>query len=245
MKLARLISTLVMAVVLAYAFSSIRKTSLSGETVFQYIKTAEKLKAAGGMLPAGLTDKEKKVLESWISKDAVKPDPAKKVIPVHAGLFSPVRSIMSIIEKDKKPPESEAIAYSVYIFFLRFSVFNLQYAKYYIIAGASVVILNIIFGCAGFFSYASFIGRLAFLISRLAITIVSLLIVLSWIMVKPAFATGGVPVLLYGPAAILFFSCVALKFHDPNSPVWNRVVKSMIMPLLACCLSISSEIFMQ
>ncbi len=163
--------------------------------------------------------------------------------PVHLKLFTPLMSLKKIL-KIKRFIGIENIGYNSYLSYLLFLKINIFHIKYYIIPGAILAVLCIFFRLIKLYPISSIMGRFSFIISRIALSFTSLLLITSWIMVKKAFWLNTGIAVFIGPAIILVFSCIVVKNYDPNFPIFNRVIKNMILPITAFILMYSSQIIL-
>ncbi|MFC2061010.1 hypothetical protein ACFLUV_00690 [Elusimicrobiota bacterium] len=167
---------------------------------------------------------------------------------VHAPVMA---KLMKMFDKKKEEPEDEEweesgeyeeyeyadegsmIKFEIYSSYLEFSRLNMHYGNYYLIAGLLIFVFSLISNISSIYPLALLIGKSGFFIGRFFIVSTSISSVVFWLVLQNnIWLDAGVSIFL-GPMAILAGSCLALKSFDPNFPIWNRLMFSMVLPLLS------------
>lgn len=134
---------------------------------------------------------------------------------------------------DKRDKSYKKVNIDIYLKYLNFSRLHMHYGNYYLIAGILIFAFSLIFNISGVYPLVSLIAKLGFFIGRFSLIIASVAAVLFWLLFKcNLWLDAGINTFL-GPIEILIGACAALKSFDPNFPIWNRLLVSMILPFLS------------
>ncbi|MBN2407607.1 MAG: hypothetical protein JXJ19_07900 [Elusimicrobia bacterium] len=240
MNIGKIVPTLLIAAVLVYGNSLIEKNRPTREQMRKCISAVKKINAGEA---AKVTTEEKEVINLWkIDYKRL----SGKESPVFTGVFASVmektEALIPRIKFNRTPKE---IGEGLYLFYLEFLTFFMHYHVYYAAAGFLLLIVSVLLTSLKLFSAASLLSRLGFLVSRLCLSGAAVILLISWVMIKKGFLINTGISLYYGPAGVLIFSCIALKLYDPNFPVWNRVLKNLILPAASSFMMIGNRVFIR
>jgi len=127
----------------------------------------------------------------------------------------------------------------LYMGYLQFAKLNMKFGIYYFLYALFLVLLSASLSKSYAYHIVPFFSGISFSLSRLLLFGVSAGSVAFWFMAgRNIWVDAGVNVYM-GPLIILGGSALAMKIFDPNYPVWNRMLFSMILPtasavFLAC-----------
>lgn len=143
---------------------------------------------------------------------------------------------------DKRPASYKKVNIDIYLKYLNFSRLHMHYGSFYLIAGILIFALSLILNISGVYPLVSLIGRFGFFIGRFSLMIASVAAVFFWLLFKcNLWLDAGINTFL-GPMEVLIGACAALKSFDPNFPIWNRLLVSMILPFLSALFLIGGNI---
>lgn len=177
-------------------------------------------------------------IRSWSGFRSINPDND----PVHSGVFVTMfKNLGRVIPLKIFKTSRQRISINLYILYLKILKFTLYNKIQLIIAGSIVLILTFIFLKLKIFFAASFLARFSYFISRVILAVLGIFILFSWILVKYDFQYYTGIFHLIGPIMFLILASISVKIYDINYPLWNRTLKSIILPVICSFLMIGSN----
>ncbi|MFH1414756.1 MAG: hypothetical protein ABIH89_01550, partial [Elusimicrobiota bacterium] len=109
--------------------------------------------------------------------------------------------------------------------------------------GFMIILLGFISCRLNAFSAASLLGRSVFFLTRVTIFLLSVTAILFVLLVRRNLWWDAGMNLFLGPVEMLLASCLVLKIYDPNFPILNRVMRSMIFPFISSVIAACGSLF--
>jgi hypothetical protein len=237
MKISETVTLVLMVGLLVFSGIKFGQNNLSEKKLQILIETSSKLSSGGT-----IEYREKKSLDGILRATS---SAYINEVPVHAGIISSIlkKIFFAAPQIKSKVPTSAEISRKFYFNYLKIIDLAVYSGKYLFIAGLAVVILGFLSNKLGFYFVSSVIGRTGFFLSRVLLSVLAGVILLAWILIKAKFWVP-VNITLFGaPVVFLVLSGIALKLHDPNFPLWNRIMKSLILPFVTAFIIVGNAIF--
>jgi hypothetical protein len=229
MRFGFIIAVVIFVGLLIYGSSIIENGLPSEDKIQEYIKNFREFRNTSNI---ELTEEQEEILSNLQGDNDIKANQidSTDVVEIHAPVM---KKLISFFEKNEEHDSSDKVGMAIYLRYLKFSKSHMQYGNLYLIAAIVIFLFSIVFNLSGIYPIASLIGRLGFFAGRVSIVIVSLAAVFFWILMKRNLWFDAGLNIFIGPVELLLGSCIALKSFDPNYPIWNRVLGSLIIPFLS------------
>jgi len=147
-----------------------------------------------------------------------------------------MKKLLNMFPKSKNKININEIINNIYLGYLNFAKLHFDYGIYCFLFAILVVILSFLLSTTEYSMLVSMIGRFGFFLSRFFLVIFSITAMVFFLLIKRnLWIDAGVNIFL-GPLVILLGTSIALKNYDPNFPIWNRTIGSMIFPFISSIL---------